>query len=64
MRPTPPRVFVLHDGIGLVAERLEHIPNSEPPIVNVISDNKTYSFYERAADEVNIVGRVRWFARA
>jgi phage repressor protein C with HTH and peptisase S24 domain len=61
--PTPPGVFVLHDGIGLVAKRLEHIPNSDPPIVKVISDNKTYSVYERTADEVNIVGRVRWFAR-
>lgn len=61
--PTPPGVFVLHDGIGLVAKRLEHIPNSDPPIVKVISDNKTYSLYERTADEVNIVGRVRWFAR-
>jgi len=61
--PTPPGVFVLHDGIGLVAKRLEHIPNSEPPVVRVLSDNKTYSAYERTADEVNIVGRVRWFAR-
>ncbi|MGE8141443.1 hypothetical protein ACQKOE_05660 [Novosphingobium sp. NPDC080210] len=56
-------MFVLHDGIGLVAKRLEHIPNSEPPVVRVLSDNKTYSAYERTADEVNIVGRVRWFAR-
>jgi phage repressor protein C with HTH and peptisase S24 domain len=31
--------------------------------MHVISDNKTYSAYERTADEVNIVGRVRWFAR-
>lgn len=51
--PTPPGVFVLHDGIGLVAKRLEHIPNSDPPVMHVISDNKTYSAYERTADEVN-----------
>lgn len=61
--PTPPGVFVLNDGFGLVAKRLEHIPNSDPPIVNIISDNKTYSAYERTAEEVNIVGRIRWFAR-
>ena len=24
-------IFVLHDGMGLVAKRLEHIPNSDPP---------------------------------
>jgi phage repressor protein C with HTH and peptisase S24 domain len=24
--PIPPGIFVLHDGMGLVAKRLEHIP--------------------------------------
>jgi phage repressor protein C with HTH and peptisase S24 domain len=24
--PTPPGIFVLHDGMGLVAKRLDHIP--------------------------------------
>lgn len=61
--PTPPGVFVLHDGLGLVAKRLEHIPNSEPPRVRVISDNSFYSPYECTCDEINIVGRIRWFAR-
>jgi phage repressor protein C with HTH and peptisase S24 domain len=61
--PVPPGVFVLHDGMGLVAKRLEHIPNSDPPAVRVISDNGLYSAYERTADEVTIVGRIRWFAR-
>jgi hypothetical protein len=28
--PTPPGMFVLCDGMGLVATRLEHIPNSDP----------------------------------
>jgi len=61
--PVPPGIFVLHDGMGLVAKRLEHIPNSDPPAVRVISDNGLYSPYERTADEVNIIGRIRWFAR-
>jgi phage repressor protein C with HTH and peptisase S24 domain len=61
--PTPPGIFVLHDGMGLVAKRLEHIPNSDPPRVRIISDNTFYSPYEGLADEVNIVGRIRWFAR-
>jgi phage repressor protein C with HTH and peptisase S24 domain len=29
----------------------------------VISDNPLYAPYERSAEEVNIVGRIRWFAR-
>ena len=58
--PTPPGVFVLYDGMGLVAKRLEHIPNSDPPRVRIISDNPPY---EGSGDEVNIIGRIRWFAR-
>ena len=61
--PTPPGIFVLFDGMGLVAKRLENIPNNDPPMVRVISDNTFYSPYERTADEVNIIGRIRWFAR-
>jgi hypothetical protein len=61
--PTPPGIFVLDDGMGLVAKRLEHIPNSDPPAVRVISDNKLYPEYERTAEEIRIIGRIRWFAR-
>ena len=61
--PTPPGLFVLFDGLGLVAKRLEHVADSEPAAVRVISDNPIYAPYERSAEEVNIVGRIRWFAR-
>ena len=61
--PTPPGIFVLFDGVGLVAKRLEYIPNNDMPKFRVISDNTFYSPYERTADEINIVGRIRWFAR-
>jgi phage repressor protein C with HTH and peptisase S24 domain len=61
--PTPPGIFVLYDGMGVVAKRLEHIPNSEPPPVRIISDNGLYSPYECTSEEVNIIGRIRWFAR-
>ena len=46
--------FVLDDGMGLVAKRLEHIPNSDPPAVRVISDNAHYPAYERTAEEIKI----------
>ncbi len=61
--PTPPGIFVLNDGMGLVAKRLEHIPNSDPARVNIVSDNNRYAPYERLVDEMNIIGRIRWFAR-
>lgn len=61
--PNPPGLFVLDDGIGLVAKRLEHIPCSGPSTVRMISDNKHYPAYECTVDEIHIVGRIRWFAR-
>ena len=61
--PSPPGVFVLHDGMGLVAKRLEHVPMSDPPRVRIISDNQRYTPYECTADEINIIGRVRWYGR-
>jgi phage repressor protein C with HTH and peptisase S24 domain len=49
--------------MGLVAKRVEHIPNSEPPKIIIRSINPEYQTYERTADEVNIVGRVIWTAK-
>jgi hypothetical protein len=31
--------------------------------VRIISDNPIYAPYERSAEEVSVVGRIRWFAR-
>lgn len=62
-RPTPPGIFVLHDGMGLVAKRLEHKPNSTPPKIRILSDTPLYIPYERSIDEIRIIGRIRWFAR-
>ena len=61
--PSPPGLFALWDGFGLVVKRIEHIPNSDPPALKVLSDNPLHADYERTAEEVNIVGRVIWYAR-
>lgn len=61
--PSPPGIFVLFDGFGLVVKRLEFISNTNPPAVRIISDNAQYSAYERAMDELHIIGRVVWYAR-
>jgi Lipocalin-like domain len=39
------------------------IPNSDPPLVRIISDNPFYKPYEGRGEEINIIGRIRWFAR-
>ena len=49
--------------MGLVAKRLDHIPNSEPPRFRIISDNALYAPYDCTGEEVNIIGQIRWFAR-
>lgn len=58
--PSPPGIFVLFDGYGLVVKRLEFHTQEE---VLIISDNTQYAPYTRKLSEINIVGRVVWFAR-
>lgn len=61
--PVPPGIFVIWDGMGIVAKRIEHIPDSEPPKIIIKSLNPEYQTYERDAEEVNIIGRVIWTAK-
>lgn len=61
--PVPPGIFVIWDGMGLVAKRVEHVPHSDPPTVVIKSANPEYQTYERDAEEVNIIGRVIWAAK-
>ena len=63
-KPSPPGVFVVWDGLGLVIKRVQMVPHSEPPRVKITSDNAKYEPYERTLDEAYIQGRVigqwRW----
>lgn len=61
--PTPPGLFVLWDGFGLVAKQLERIPKTEPLKYLVSSVNKLFKADELTEEEVHIVGRIRWVAR-
>jgi phage repressor protein C with HTH and peptisase S24 domain len=61
--PSPPGIFVLHDGMGLVAKRVEIVPRSDPLRLRIVSDNSRYAAYDVTVDEANIVGRIRWFCR-
>jgi phage repressor protein C with HTH and peptisase S24 domain len=55
--PVPPGIFVIWDGMGIVAKRVEHVP------IVIKSVNPEYQTYERDAEEVNIIGRVIWAAK-
>ena len=61
--PVPPGIFVIWDGMGLVAKRIEHLPHSEPPRVVLKSLNPDYDSYERLAEEIRVVGRAVWVSR-
>ena len=61
--PVPPGIFVIWDGMGLVAKRIEHVPHSEPPRVVLKSLNPEYDSYERLAEEIRVVGRAVWVSR-
>jgi phage repressor protein C with HTH and peptisase S24 domain len=61
--PVPPGIFVIWDGMGIVAKRIEHILSSDPAKLRIMSVNPDYETYERDAEEVNVIGRVVWSAR-
>ena len=60
---SPPGIFVLHDGLGLIIKQIEPIPNTSPITLRMFSPNNAYSAYDRSIDEACIIGHVVWFAR-
>jgi len=62
-RPSPPGIFVIWDGDGTVVKRLERLPNTDPPLLSIMSDNPRYASYQRPVDDAVILGRVVWYAR-
>ncbi len=61
--PSPPGIFVIFDGFGLVSKRLEFFGEPKNSHVRVISDNPIYSSYECSISDITIVGRVVWVSR-
>ncbi|MEC4591642.1 LexA family transcriptional regulator [Nitrospirillum amazonense] len=61
--PSPPGIFALWDGLGVVVKRLELIGGSDPIRVEIKSDNPKHRTEERTVDEINIIGRVVWYGR-
>ena len=56
--PSPPGVYVLWDGFGLVLKRVEIILGAAPPSVRISSINPAYPPYERLLSEIRVQGRV------
>ena len=64
-RPSPPGIFVLHDGVGLMIKSLELVPGLTPEqaMIRISSANTHYSAYQRRISELEIKGRIIWFGR-
>ena len=60
-KTTPAGVFVVFDGEGLMVKRLESISGGK--LIRVTSDNNKYYSYDSPAGDINVVGKVVWFAR-
>lgn len=56
--PSPPGIFVIWDGLGLVLKFVEVIPNSDPVRVRISSAHQAFAPYERNLEEAYINGRV------
>jgi transcriptional regulator with XRE-family HTH domain len=62
--PNPPGIYVVHDGVGLAAKRLECVNKADETIIFITPDNKNYKSYESKLAETNIIGKIIWFSRA
>ena len=60
--PSPSGIFILDNGVGLVAKRIEIIPSTTPQVLRISEENLAFSSYKGQIDEVHIIGRVVVFA--
>ena len=60
----PAGVFVIQDSMGMLIRRLEYVRENGDIVLHVVCDNKKYSSYECTVDDIKILGRVIWYARA
>lgn len=56
--PSPPGIYVIWDGLGLILKRCEMVLGSSPRAVRISSANPAYATYEMALDDIQIQGRV------
>ena len=56
--PSPPGIFIVWDGLGIVLKRVSVVAGSNPLKGLISSDNSAYPAYERLYSEAYINGRV------
>ena len=64
--PATGETFVLWDGNGTVAKKVDKVPTVEgggPPRIRLISENPDYPSYAPLAQDVHFLGKVLWVVR-
>jgi phage repressor protein C with HTH and peptisase S24 domain len=61
--PSPPGIFAIWDGYGVIMKRVEIVPKTRPPRLRIISDNPLHKPYEIEGDEHTILGRLKGLIR-
>ena len=61
---SPPGIFAIFDGVGIMVKRIEVIPDSDPILARISTANTQYSSYQRNLNDIRIIGRVIWFSRS
>jgi len=56
--PSPPGVYVIWDGFGLVLKHVEVLAGRRPATARLSSDNPAYSPYEVPVEDLKVQGRV------
>lgn len=62
-RPSPAGIFAIWTGLGIDIRRLSPVLNSNPVMIDVMSDNDNAPDTILAIDDLTVVGRVGWTAR-
>ena len=60
--PSPSGIFILDNGVGLVAKRIDIIPSTTPQMLRVSVESSAFRSYQGRIDEIHIIGRVICFA--
>lgn len=60
--PTPPGIFALWDGFGLVVKHVQRVHGTNK--VLLVSENTMYPPYEVLIDEIKVIGRIKSVTRA
>jgi transcriptional regulator with XRE-family HTH domain len=56
--PSPPGIFMLSDGFGLVIRHCAMEPKSKPPVIKISASQKNFETQTTTLDDVEITGRV------